>query len=166
MAGANIAGILEAGRVKEAWDHLVGWYRKVRGRQAHPTREGLVQVSADRAEIYIYWTSEGLRVPLLVQPAAVNDDIPAEAEIEMLMQGLKSGRAGVPSGMCTDDLKGWLREAKCKKDPERRSWELAVILVQVTFRDGTVPEEVYWATMVLLQKGKGGYLGIGRVEVL
>ena len=29
-AGANIEGLLEAGRVKEAWDHLARWYRQVR----------------------------------------------------------------------------------------------------------------------------------------
>ena len=40
------------------------------------TREGLDQVLADRAELYICRPSEGLRVPLLVQPAAVNNDIP------------------------------------------------------------------------------------------
>ena len=41
-----------------------------------------------------------------------------------------------------------------------------VRLVYVMFRDGTVLEEIAWATMVLLQKGKGGYRSIGIVEVL
>ena len=79
--GANIEGLLEAGRFKEAWDHLAWWYRQLRGRQSHPTREGLDQVPEDRADIYIFQAPELLRVSLLVQPEAVNDDIPAEAEI-------------------------------------------------------------------------------------
>ena len=33
------------------------------------------------------------------------------------------------------------------------------------FRDGTVPEDIAWADMVLLPKGKGYYRGIGLVEV-
>ena len=39
-------------------------------------------------------------------------------------------------------------------------------LVQVMFRDGTVPEEIAWTKMVLIPKGKGGYMGIRIVEVL
>ena len=35
-----------------------------------------------------------------------------------------------------------------------------VILVHVLFRDGNVPEDSDWATMVLLPKGKGGYRSI------
>ena len=57
------------------------WYQQVRGRQAHPTREGLYQVSADRADLYICWTPEGLRAPLLVHPEDINYDIPSEADI-------------------------------------------------------------------------------------
>ena len=74
---------LEVGRVMEAWDKLAQWYHEVRERQAHPTKEGLDQVSEDRAELYICWLTEGLQVPLLVHPAAVNYGIPVEAEIYM-----------------------------------------------------------------------------------
>ena len=41
-----------------------------------------------------------------------------------------------------------------------------MILVWVMFKDGNVLEEIYWAMMVLLLKEKGGYRGIGIVEVL
>ena len=40
-----------------------------------------------------------------------------------------------------------------------------VRLVQVMFRDGTVSEEIVWATIVLLLKGNGGYRGIEIVIV-
>ena len=40
-----------------------------------------------------------------------------------------------------------------------------VRLVQMTFGDGKCPMELAWATIVLILKGKGGYQGIGIVEV-
>ena len=39
-------------------------------------------------------------------------------------------------------------------------------LIQRTFKDGVVPEEVAWKTMVFLVKGRGDYWGIGIVEVV
>ena len=45
-------------------------------------------------------------------------------------------------------------------------WEPVVKLVQVMFRDGTVLEDIAWATMILLHQDKVGYRGIGIVEVL
>ena len=40
-----------------------------------------------------------------------------------------------------------------------------VRLMQLEFAEGGIPEELTWATMVLLQKEKGGYQGVGIVEV-
>ena len=64
--GKNIEGFLEEVRVKEAWYHLTRWYCQIRGKQSHPTREGLDQDSADRAELYRCWPLARLRVPILV----------------------------------------------------------------------------------------------------
>ena len=89
-----------------------------------------------------------------MQRAAVNDKIPAESDIEMAVRVLKGGRAGRPPGMIEEDLKGWHKEAKREKYSKGISWELVVRLIQVVFRDGTVPEEIVWAMMVLLLKGK------------
>ena len=60
-----------------------------------------------------------------------------------------------------EDLKGWRKEAKREKDPERIRWDPVVRIVKVVFRDGKVPEEIAWAMMVLLPKGNGEYMGIG-----
>ena len=51
---------------------------KSAGKQAHPTREGLYQMSADRAEIYRCRPPDRIQVPILVHLPAVNDEIPAE----------------------------------------------------------------------------------------
>ena len=80
--------------------------------------------------------------------------------------GLKGGIPGGPSGMRVKYLKKWRQESKREKDPKGRRWEPVVILLQIMFSYGTVLKETSWATMVLLQKGKGGYRGILIVEVL
>ena len=75
----------------------------------------------------------------MVQTEAVNDDVPTESEVNLVVRGMKGERAGSTSGMRTEDLKGWHKEAKCEKYPEGRRWELVVRFLQVMFRDGTVP---------------------------
>ena len=47
----------------------------------------------------------------------------------------------------------------------KHRWQLLVRLTQRTFEDEVVPEEVVWATVVFLPKGKGEYRGIELVEV-
>ena len=60
-----------------------------------------------RAELYRCRPLARLRFPIIVQPAAVNYDIPVQAEIEMAVQGLKVGRARGSLVMREEDLKGW-----------------------------------------------------------
>ena len=72
---------------------------------------------------------------------------------------LKRGRAGGLSGMRAEDLKVWLGEASREMDPVTYRWQLLVRLIQTTFKDGAVPEEVAWAMMVFLPKGRGGGIG-------
>ena len=88
------------------------WYYQAWGKHAHPTREGLNQESVFRAELYKCRIPARLKVPILVQPAAVNDDVPTVAEVKMLVRGLKGGRAVGPFGMILEDLKGWRKEDK------------------------------------------------------
>ena len=107
-----------------------------------------------------------LKVPILVQLAAVNNEIPTEAEVELVVRGLKSRRAVCSSGMRTEDMKGWRKKAKRENDTVGRRWEVVVQLVQVMFRYGTVPEEIAWVKMVLVLKGKREYRGLRIVEVL
>ena len=57
-------------------------------------------------------------------------------------------------------MKRWLWEASRKTDPMKHWWHLLVRLIQRTFKDGVVMEEVAWATMVFLPKCKGEYWGI------
>ena len=58
--------------------------------------------------------------------------------------------------MREEDLKKWLQEASREKNLMRIGWKLLVRLIQRTFKDGLVPKEVTWPTMVFLTKGRGG----------
>ena len=48
-AVTSIEGLMEVFRAKEVWEHSTQWYRQVRDKQSHPTREGLDQDSSERA---------------------------------------------------------------------------------------------------------------------
>ena len=67
--------------------------------------------------------------------------------------------------MWTEDLKGWLRETTHKKEMMSRRWDLLVRLLHCTFGYMNPSEELAWATMILILKGKDGVWGIGIVEV-
>ena len=72
--------------------------------------------------------------------------------------------------MRVEDLKGWLQGGLREKNLVTRRWRLLVRLIQRTFEDWVVPEEVTWATIVFLLKGRGGVSGYrdcgGGMEVL
>ena len=97
---------MASGRVKEEWDHLERWYRHARGKQAHPSREGLDRESEDRAELYRCRPLERIKVYILVKPVEVNDGVTTEAEFDLAVQGLRARRVGVPLCMRAEDLKG------------------------------------------------------------
>ena len=61
--------------------------------------EALDNVTVERAELYRCWPTEGLRVPLLVRQADIEDGIPTEAEVVEAVRGLKVDIVGGPSGM-------------------------------------------------------------------
>ena len=84
----------------------------MRGKDPYSTREALYQVAMERAEFYKCSPPEGLWAALMVQPEEVDDGTPLEAEIDVEVQGLKGGIARGASGINTEYLMGWLREAK------------------------------------------------------
>ena len=131
-------------RVKEEWYYLLRWYCRVQVKQAHPTGERLDQELAVMAELYRCRSPERLKVPILVHQTEVDDEVPTEAEVNLEVGGIKAVRAGVLSGMRAEDLKRWCRESKQEMEPVGRRWDPVVRLVQVMFRDSTVPVEIVW----------------------
>ena len=45
-------------------------------------------------------------------------------------------------------------------------WDALVIMTQLAFREGHLPDDLTWTTMTLLEKGQGDYRGIGMVEMI
>ena len=79
------------------------------------SREHLDSIATERLEIYRCRPPEGLRFPILVTPAAVENGILGEEEVAQAVRIFKRGRDGAPSGMRAEDLKEWLKEAS--RDP-------------------------------------------------
>ena len=76
------------------------------------------------------------------------------------MRKLQAVQVGGPSGIKAEHLKTWLQEATREKDPDTENWEQLVSITQVAFREGYIPEEMEWTTMLLITKCGVGYGGI------
>ena len=68
--------------------------------------------------------------------------MPGEEEVVQAVRILNKGRAGGPLGMRAEDLKGWLRESSRETDPVTHLCRLLERLIQKTFEDRSVLEEV------------------------
>ena len=55
----------------------------------------------------------------------------------------------------------WRKGDKREKETVGIRWEMVVRLVQVVFREVTMPVEIVWENMVLVSKVKGEYRVIG-----
>ena len=101
-----------------------------------------------------------------MQPVVIADGPPEGEEIAAAVRKLRTGRAGGLSVTKAEHLKSWLREATREKYADTEVWDKLVSIMQVSFRDRYIPEEMTWKTMVLIPKCGGGYRGIGLFEVI
>ena len=113
---------MEKGKVQEALVSISLWYLQARGAHSPTTLEALYEVLTERVYLYRCRPPKGLRVPIFVPQLYIEDGIPTESEVETAVKGLKGVRAGGPSVIRTEGLKGWLWEAMRKKEPVRRRW--------------------------------------------
>ena len=100
----------------------------------------------------------------MVTPVGVDKGIPPEVEIEKLVRDLNMGREGGPYGKRRRGSKGVVEGGHAGENPVRRRWQILMLLIQRAFGDGTLPEELEWATMISLPKGKGEYWGTRLTE--
>ena len=63
------------------------------------------RIATEQADIYRCRTPEGLRVPFLLTPEAVEDGILGGKEVAQAVLSLKRGRSGGPLGMRAEYLK-------------------------------------------------------------
>ena len=109
----------------------------------------------------------------------IDDLVPTEDEVEAAVKKLRRNRAGGPSGIRAENIKGWLAAArrggaaeekgKTKTAAEEEGeelWAKVVELTQTAFREGKLAEEATWQAVVMIPNGKGEFRGIGLVEVV
>ena len=111
---------METGEVHEACAYISRCCRQARGAQAPPNTEEIEDITVEREDLYMCRPPEGLKVPQLLRKSDIKGGILTEAEVDEAVWGRTGGRAGGPSGMRAEDLKGCLREATRTKDPEQR----------------------------------------------
>ena len=71
-----------------------------------------LRVTAERAKLYSRVPPPGDTIPVTIEPFVVEDGIPTEAEVEWAVKRLRNNRAGGPSRMRAEDLKGCLAVAR------------------------------------------------------
>ena len=68
--------------------------------------------------------------------------------------------------MRVDYLRVWLQAANREDFPDPSQWEMAVGLIQASFREGRLDEGCSWKTAILIPKSNDDFCGIGLVEVI
>ena len=71
---------------------------------------------------------------------------------------------GGDSVMRAEHLQMWLAEATREERPGMKKWDKVVDIIQSTIREGRIPMECAWKTVVLIPKGNGTLYGIRLVE--
>jgi len=160
-----IGKLLDDHNVEGAWSRLKAWYKHAGDRPSAPSRADLQQTSDEYRDLYSRTAPPGESIPVLVAPFDICDEIPSEEEIERHVKWLKNGKSPGPTGMRAEHLKGWLAAARRKEAPDGTNWCLLVSLIQECFKEGVLPTQLPWSTMVLLPKGGGDFRGIGLLEV-
>ena len=99
-------------------------------------------------------------------PFSVDYSIPEDKEITWAVLRILLNRSGGPSVMRAEHLRQWLIDETRDNSPDATNWMKVVAIVQAAFQDGTLAEEFMCKTVILITKRKGGFQGIGLIEVL
>ena len=162
-----------------AWRRMKGWYKAAVTRGPPPARATLERITAEQTELYRRVPSPGENIPINVEPTNIDDSVPTEDEVEAAVKKLRRNRAGGPSRIRAENIKGWLASARRGGMAEEKGrtktateeegedlWAKVVELTQTAFREGKLAEEATWQAVVMLPKGKGEFWGIRLVEVV
>ena len=100
-----------AGHTRKAWITIQPRYIQAKGNPAPLTREWMEHTSTLREDLYMCHPTEGEAISIVVQPAYIVDGPLERDYIVVALQGLIAEQAGGSSGMRSDHLKVWIREA-------------------------------------------------------
>jgi len=107
---------LREGDSKEAWRLLKGWYQNVEDRAPKPCYHSIERQTRERVELYTKVQPPGDPIPINIDPFAINDEVPTDAEVREVVRGLRNGRAGGVSGIRAKHMKQWLRDVVTEEE--------------------------------------------------
>jgi hypothetical protein len=164
--GTSIEEPLCPGENRGALSALKSWYKHASARKSHPSKKDPNTLQTDYGELLANRPPACEPIPILVSPFNIDDSIPSEAEIEKAVGRLHSGRSPGPNGMRPEDLKEWRDAARRGKSPDTQEWDNVVELVQYSFETGKIPTELNWSVLVAIPKTRGGFRGIGLLDII
>jgi hypothetical protein len=146
--GNLIVAELAKGGVKEAFQHLKGWYQKATETQARPCRQTMERQTDKREELYPERAAYGKAFPANGMPYAISNNQPCESKLRDAVSLLSHGRCGGASGIQAEHIKAWLRGAKKEEDPETaashlgagKTWHEFVRLCPSIWNTDTIPQ--------------------------
>ena len=97
---------------KGAWRRMKGWYRAAVTRGPSPAQATLERITADQTELYRQVPSQGEGITTHVEKNTIDDSVPTEDEVEAAVKKLRRNRAGGPSRIWAENIKGWLAAAR------------------------------------------------------
>ncbi len=159
-----------AGReTKEAWRCLKEWHKTASKSAPAASPMLLATQTAECVALYGRVPSSGEPLPIHVDKADIPDGPPSNWELRSVVRGLQNERATGPSGLQTEHIKVWLRNAVHKEEENNDvglgdKWRTFVRLMQAIWEHGSMPEQMRWEIIVLLPKGNGEYRGIGLLD--
>ena len=146
---------------------MKGWYKAAVTRGPPPARATLERITANQTELYCRVPPPGEGILIHVEETSIDDSVPMEDEVEAAVKKLRRNRAGGPSGIRAENIKGWLAAARRGGKAEEKGktktaaeeegedlWAKVVELTQTAFREGKLAEEATWQAVVMSAEGR------------
>ncbi len=124
--GEAIKAELQGGDVKEAFQHLKGWYRAATEVKAWSCVQTMECQTAERVALYTQRTPPGEPLLINITPVLILDSAPTDLEVRNTAGELSNGRSGGALKMRTEHVKEWLQRIRREKIQSRtatRAWE-------------------------------------------
>jgi hypothetical protein len=170
--GDLIMSKLLKGSIKEAFQHLKGWYQNAAEMQARPYHQMMERQTKKRVELYAEQAVYGEAFPANGTPFAIGNNQPNDGKLQAAVSLLCHGRCEGALGIQVEHIQVWLHGAKKAEDPKTathhvgagKMWYGYVCLCSSIWATDTIPQQMCWVITVLFPKGGGEYQGIGILE--